>query len=659
MENTVSAPTVSQRMLPAIYISWSFASSLVQREVIRRVRRYGLAVGLDIVAVTAAFEAAVLLRFVDTNSAAVQLRSLLGACFLAGVLYATTAYLLGLHHRLWRYASLKDGFALMRAVGIAAMLIGGLDLMGVAARPGSPLGPRSRALPLSVVFGGGLLSFLFLGCLKAWPKVVLARRSAQARKQSAGTTRVLIVGAGQAGAGLAARLALNSALGYRVMGFVDDNSANWHGRIRGIPILGPLDAIPHLADELAIDLIAIALPSALPMRIGEIIAICQQTSASIKILPGLNEVVGRQTHALYLREVNVADLLGREVVPLRSSEARDFVEAKTILVTGAAGSIGSELCRQLVSYGPAAVVALDNNETGLFELAESLRTHPEGARLNVHIGDITDVEGMARLFRTTRPQVVFHAAAYKHVPLLEHHPEQAVRINVLGTYHLCCLARQFDVATFVFVSSDKAADPVSVLGISKRSGEIVVQGLAGSGDGATRFCAVRFGNVIGSRGSVVPTFTQQIERGGPVTVTDREATRYFMTISEACRLVILTSTIADGGGLFLLDMGNPVRIADLAAKMIRLRGLRVERDVPIVYTGLRPGERLHEVLAGPDEQLQPTGHSKIHRVTHHGEMPTLAALEQRMQVLQESLARGDRAQLKERLFEVMSSKALV
>lgn len=360
-----------------------------------------------------------------------------------------------------------------------------------------------------------------------------------------------------------------------------------------------------------------------------------------------------------LHELNVADLLEREIAPPHSIEAQIMLKGQVLLVTGAAGSIGSELCKQLLSYQPERVIALDTNETGLFDLAENLRAHPYGDRLLLRIGDITDVPRMSYLFEEEQPQTIFHAAAYKHVPLLEQHPDQAVRTNALATYHLCRMAEVYGVRRFVFISSDKAAAPVSVLGASKRIGEMIIQSLAQSTNSDTCFCAVRFGNVIGSRGSVVPVFAQQIERGGPVTVTHPDATRYFMTIPEACGLVIVTAAIADAGGLYMLDMGEPVSINDLAIKMIGWRGLRVGKDIPIIYTGLRPGERLHETLAADGEELVQTAHRKIYRVTQSEHLPVLLEIVGWMHSLDEQFQPGRNEQIRERLFEIVREHALI
>ncbi len=360
-----------------------------------------------------------------------------------------------------------------------------------------------------------------------------------------------------------------------------------------------------------------------------------------------------------LHDLNVADLLEREVVPPQSAEAQSMLKGQALLVTGAAGSIGSELCKQLLDYEPATVIALDTNETGLFDLSQNLRSHAHTQRLVLRIGDINDTPSMARLFEEYTPQVVFHAAAYKHVPLLEQHPDQATRTNALATYHLCRLAQDYAVRRFVFISSDKAAEPISVLGASKRVGEMVIQSFARSNAEPTCFCAVRFGNVIGSRGSVVPVFARQIEGGGPVTVTHPEATRYFMTIPEACGLVIVTSAIAETGGLYMLEMGTPVRIQDLATKMIRWSGLRVGRDISIVYTGLRPGERLHETLASAGEKFVPTKHHKIYGVMPAEEMPAFSEIVVWMDALEQHLQHGRKEQLRAQLFEMVHESALI
>jgi FlaA1/EpsC-like NDP-sugar epimerase len=495
-----------------------------------------------------------------------------------------------------------------------------------------------------------------LGGLKLLPRFIA---NSQLSGEKTGAVRLLIVGAGTAGAMLASRLIGDSRLGYRVMGFVDDDPAKWSRRMHGQLVWGSVDTLPKVVADQEIDLIAIAIPSASPERTSQIITLCQETSAAIRILPGLREMVGDMPITLNLREVNVADLLGREVIPLRLEQTHAALEGKIILVTGGAGSIGSELCRQLITYSPARVIALDNNETGLFDLAASLTGRPHSELLQLQIGDLTDRQGLARIFEREHPQVVFHAAAYKHVPLLEAHPDQAIRVNVLGTYDLAQVAREYEVEHFVFVSSDKAADPINMLGASKRMGELITLAMAGTCDGVTRYCAVRFGNVIGSRGSVVPTFARQIEMGGPVTVTDPEMTRYFMTIPEACGLVIVTSTIGDSGGLYVLDMGEPVRLVDVASKMIRLRGLRIGQDIEIAFIGKRPGEKLHEALTASTEELTSTAHSKISRVSPSLDAPTVSTVDEWMQRMRKSLSAESQDALRAELLQMTLAHAVL
>lgn len=354
------------------------------------------------------------------------------------------------------------------------------------------------------------------------------------------------------------------------------------------------------------------------------------------------------------REIDVTSLLEREIISLDIAGRAASLKGRRILVTGAAGSIGSELCRQLLRYEPALLIALDTNETGLFDLMEDLNTlsYQSNAHLYPFIGDVTDKQRMVCLFAEKRPEIVFHAAAYKHVPLLEQYPDLAIRTNSFATNQLCLLAQEYEVDCFVLISTDKAVDPVSVMGASKRLAEMIVQARARLAHGRTRFCAVRFGNVIGSRGSVVPIFTRQIEKGGPLTVTDPEATRYFMTIPEACMLLILTSVVAEQGGLYLLNMGSPVRILDLAGKMLGLYGFR-ERDIPIVYTGLRPGERLHETLIAADEEVAPTISDNILCISPKGVPLSLDTLLQYLAALEKSLQLGDNVRLREHLFEIV------
>jgi FlaA1/EpsC-like NDP-sugar epimerase len=620
----------------------------IQQNVVRRVRRYSRSVLLDIVTATVAFETVACLRYLDLPAFPdMQAVRLLLPSALIGALYAIISYAFGLHRRLWRYASVRDLLLLLDATLALAPVV--LLMSAFHVWPIS-------TMPMSVLVGGFLLFAPYLAGVKLAPRL----RHSWTPRPKGPVTRVLIAGAGQAAATLAQRLMMNSVDGYRIVGFVDDNESKWNRGLHGRPVFGPIEWIPQIVRQQNIDLVAIAMPIAGPERISEVIALCQRTSVSIKILPSLNDTLGASARSAYLRDVNVADLIGREVIALESQDTERLIAGKVVLVTGAAGSIGSELCRQLMRLRPGRLIALDTNETGLFDLVEGLRGPDTSVdALIPRIGDITDVQDMEALFRELRPALVFHAAAYKHVPLLEDHPQQAARTNVLGTLVVSRLAQRYGVERFIFISSDKAADPINVLGESKRLGELIVQSLAHDESGGALFSAVRFGNVIGSRGSVVPTFERQIEAGGPVTVTVPEATRYFMTIPEACGLVLLAATIAEQSSLFLLDMGEPVVIAELAKKMIRMKGLRVDHDIPIVYTGLRPGEKVHERLAATDERLERTRYNKILQVTGMPTPPAPEQLDAWMAVIAERAAQSDIPGLRDLLTQYARTSAAV
>lgn len=607
----------------------------IRFHIIRRVRSYWRAVLQDTLTVALAFETVGCMRFLDrTPFPLPTVVQLAAPSLLLGLIYAVISYAYGIHRRLWRYGSIRELELLLDAALTMIPVI--LALLALKVYP-------FTTMPRSVVLGGYLLFPPYLAGIKLLPRVYHSLVASRQKNVAEPMTRVLIAGAGQAAATLAQRLMASSANGYEVVGYVDDDESKWNKGLHGRSVFGPMEWIPEIVARLNVDMVAIAIPAVGPERISEIITLCQKTSASIKILPSLSDTLGIGARSEYLRDVNVADLIGREVVALESDETSHLIAGKIVLVTGAAGSIGSELCRQVVRLRPKRLIALDNNETGLFDLVEGL--HREGFARDImmpRIGDITDQEALDSLFRDQRPEVVFHAAAYKHVPLLEEHPHQAARTNVLGTYYLCRAAQRYGVARFIFISSDKAADPVNVLGESKRMGELIVQSMAQADGGKTTlFSAVRFGNVIGSRGSVVPTFQRQIEVGGPVTVTDPGVTRYFMTIPEACGLVLLAATLADQSSLFLLDMGEPVKIADLAAKMIRMKGLRIGQDIALVFTGLRPGEKMHEALTATGEHLERTRYPKILQVVDMPAPPAPTKLDQWMDEFTEKANRVD------------------
>ncbi len=514
-------------------------------------------------------------------------------------LHVSSNLLTRMYWRGWRYASLHDALALGQSVALASGLALVIDAL-LSWRP----------LPLTVVPVGGLLALVGMG---------LARFRGQIYQELAVTlsrskrSRLLIIGAGRSGQWLARETLFAPTLGYQPVCFVDDDPEKLGQRCHGIVVAGNRHDIQHLVQTYRIDAIVLAISSLNVETQREILAYCEETAARVKIMARLPDLLTHQFESELFRDARLEDLLGRPPV---SFGERNLAEAlgQSVMITGAAGSIGSELARQVVSSGPQRLILLDVNESGLFDLALELEPlcKERDVKLELVVGNVSRAERIAKLFALHRPEVVFHAAAYKHVPLMESHPGEAAIINVIGTYNVCQAAAQTGCQRFVFISTDKAVEPSNVMGATKRLGEQIVQGFAAAGKG--NFTAIRFGNVLGSRGSVVPTFARQIEQGGPLTITHRDATRYFMTIPEAVSLIIEAAHQARGGEIFILDMGNPVSIMDLARKMIRLHGLRPEQDIHIQEIGLRPGEKLHESLASRSEALAATNHPRVSRV---------------------------------------------
>ncbi len=428
------------------------------------------------------------------------------------------------------------------------------------------------------------------------------------RVEGASNRRILIVGAGTAGSMMLTEIKGHPHLGQAV-GLIDDDPAKQGSRIGDVRVVGFTKDIPEVAQTLRIDQIVVAVPSASPRQIREILDLCTQTRCDLRIMPGLFELMNKQALLGQLREVRIEDLLGRDPVELDATSVASYIKGKTVLVTGGGGSIGSELCRQIATYRPQKLVILDVYENSAYDLQQELkRKYPE-LSFDVVIASVRDRDRIDQLMSFYRPHLVFHAAAHKHVPLMEFNPMEAVKNNVFGTLNLAESASIYGVKRFVMISTDKAVNPTNVMGCSKRVAELII--LAMDKVSETEFVAVRFGNVLGSNGSVIPLFKRQIENGGPVTVTHPDIIRYFMTIPEAVQLVLQAGALAEGGEIFLLDMGEPVRIDDLARKLIRLSGYEPDVDIHIVYTGLRPGEKLYEELLLAEEETEPTRISKI------------------------------------------------
>ncbi len=416
--------------------------------------------------------------------------------------------------------------------------------------------------------------------------------------------RILVIGAGEAGRMVSREIATHPELGFTVTGFVDDDPAKRGTVIDGSTVLGGKAEIAVLVAREQVTLVIIAIPSAPGRVIRDIVSACRDCAVRVRIVPGIFEIIAGDVHLNNIRPIRVEDLLGRETVRVESA---GLVRGKRVLVTGAAGSIGSELCRQILRGEPGELYALDNGETELFNLGQELGGHQGYVPV---MGDIRDRQRMTAVFAAVEPHLVFHAAAYKHVPMMERAPGEAVKTNVFGTQAVVELAVAHGVERFVLISSDKAVNPTNVMGATKRLAERVVLAAAG---GPTKCAVVRFGNVLASRGSVVPIFQAQIAAGGPLTVTHPDAVRYFMTIPEAAQLVIKAGGFGEHGEIFLLDMGDPIRIQDLARNLITLSGLRPDQDIEVTFSGLRPGEKLFEELLTSGEGIEPTAHPKIFR----------------------------------------------
>lgn len=459
-------------------------------------------------------------------------------------------------------------------------------------------------IPRSVAIASGALAAALAGGLRVAPRL-----GREIWHCPSGGRRVLVVGAGRAGEALVREMQRLPELRLDPVGFVDDLALKWGSRIHGVPVLGGPAALRNLVRRHGVDEIILAVPSATGVQMRRLVQCCQSAGVPYRTAPGIREIFDGRVRVQAVREVRIEDLLGRHPAAFDVHSARSLLVDRRVLVTGAAGSIGSELCRQILAHAPWSLVLVDQNETGLFELEQEILQRRPDARCDAVVCDVARPERVDNLLRRTRPHVVFHAAAYKHVPLMERCPVEAVANNVFGTFVVASAAEEHGVETFVLISTDKEVTPSSVMGATKRLARLAVQTLAARG--RCRFVTVRFGNVLGSQGSVLHTFRKQILAGGPVTVTHPDVKRYFMTIPEAVQLILQGAVIGRNGEILILDMGDPVRIADMAHHMIRLSGLEPGKDVPVIFVGLRPGEKLEERLWMDDEQPRRTSHAGI------------------------------------------------
>lgn len=639
------------------FADWIAPASLARRLLNVRNRHMAL---VDLVLLPLAAFLAFSLRL-DAVVIRPHLFSLLIYAITAPLIKIPVLYLMGIYARFWQYASVEEVVVLGWAAIIGAAAQGAI-LVGVAA-PLQIVDPIPRSIPLIDVF-------TTLACV-AGPRFILRLATQKAQQRAKDTQphvspqRVLIAGAGDAGALVLREIEANPQTGLVPVGFVDDDPGKQGLYIRRRRVLGSCQEIPSLVRRYHVDQVIISMPRASGQAIRRIVNLCDAVGVRARIIPGVYELLTDEAPLRHIRNVQIEDLLRREPVQTDVEQVAALLRGRRVLVTGAGGSIGSELCRQIVRCQPAALVLLGHGENSIFEihneLSRSLSKREAAGSMKIElipvIADVRFADRLQMIFERYRPEIVFHAAAHKHVPLMESNIEDAITNNVLGTRNLVEVSMARGVTHFVLISSDKAVNPTSIMGASKRVAEQIVQ--AAAQRSGQCFVAVRFGNVLGSRGSVVPFFQKQIAAGGPVTVTHPEVRRYFMTIPEAVQLVLQAATLGKGGEVFVLDMGEPVRIVDLARDLIRLSGLEPGRDIEMRFTGLRPGEKLFEELFLASETYAPTRHHKI--FVYRNGLPAEGTAASEVRTTQDPLDiagldaliaaahRGDRAQIRDLL----------
>jgi len=553
---------------------------------------------MDAFLISISFYAALALRF-DNVIPGIYMESLRSNIIIF-VMIKLMVFVVGkMYHSLWKYASISELVQIMFTIFFANLMV--VSYAYLIGDINNVIFPRSVYV-IAVILDIFLIGGVRIG-YRALPAKLKKYKSWGAKK------RVLIIGAGDAGAMLVKEINNHSALNSKIAAFVDDDPTKLGLRIGGAPVAGNTEEVPRIVKKYGIDEIIIAIPSAGRSQIQDIVAKCKRTKAKLKILPGIYEIIGGKVTISQVRDVQIEDLLGREQIKLDTNEIRKFIKYKKVMVTGAGGSIGSELCRQILHFQPSELILVEIYENSVYDLQNELNRKYEDLNLKVIIASVRDRDRMEEVIGTHRPDVIFHAAAHKHVPLMESNPKEAVKNNVFGTLNVAQMADRFGVQKFVLISTDKAVNPTNIMGATKRLCEMIVQSI--DKESKTEFAAVRFGNVLGSNGSVIPLFKRQISQGGPVTLTHEDIIRYFMSIPEATQLVLQAGAMAKGGEIFILDMGEPVKIIDLARDLIRLSGFEPDVDIPIKITGLRPGEKLYEELLLDEEGISKTVHEKI------------------------------------------------
>lgn len=572
-------------------------STLIEKNQFLVIKRIFLVV-YDIIAVIAASMLALFIRF-EGNYTAIPRAYIVKSLQYAPVIIIVTAvvfYGLRLYSSLWTFAGAPELINITFACALSALAqMTVMVLFDVRM-------PRSYY----ILYGVALWMLVFLSRFSYRGIRTLIKR----QESGAATSRVMIVGAGAAGNLLVKEIRNSNHVSKRVVCIIDDDKSKEGSYLHGVKVMGNRQNIPELVKQCRIDEIIIAMPSAPAKEIKEILDVCKETGCDLKRLPGVYQLVNGEVGISKLKEVDVNDLLGREPVKVDLSAIMDYVAGKVVLVTGGGGSIGSEICRQVAGHNPKMLVLVDIYENTTYDIQNELKNRFPDLNLVVLIASVRNTKRMDMIFETYRPDIVYHAAAHKHVPLMEDSPNEAVKNNVLGTWKVVQAADKWKVKRFVMISTDKAVNPTNIMGATKRICEMIIQTY--NSRSRTEFVAVRFGNVLGSNGSVIPLFKRQIEQGGPVTVTHPDIIRYFMTIPEAVSLVLQAGAYAKGGEIFVLDMGEPVKIADLARNLILLSGHKPGEDIQIIYTGLRPGEKLYEEMLMHEEGLQDTENKLIH-----------------------------------------------
>ncbi len=545
----------------------------------------------------------VLMLVADYNELIYRFGLILGLVFSACITFGIVLTLFGNYRVFWSYAGAREYVRVSCSLAVSSFITLVIDYL--IRRNSFYLALRYRfVLCVAAMFVSSALILMVRMLVRG-----LNRLNKEYHSQSVDVVRTLIVGAGEGATMFIKEIKNNKKLSNKIIGLVDDDVTKNNLIIRGVKVLGVIEDIPKLAEKYDIEEIVIAIPSLKAERSKQILNICAETNCEVKICTGLESMKEGEFNQSKIRSVQIEDLLGREPILLDNEEIKGYIKDRVIFVTGGGGSIGSELCRQIMKYNPEKLVIIDIYENNAYDLQMELNKEYPDNKPDVIIASVRDMDRLDSLFDKYRPYIVFHAAAHKHVPLMETSPGEAIKNNVFGTYNTAKCADKYGVHRFVMISTDKAVNPTNVMGATKRICEMIVQCMQQISK--TEFVAVRFGNVLGSNGSVIPLFKKQIEAGGPVTVTHKDITRFFMTIPEAAHLVLQAASYANGGEIFVLDMGQPVRIYDLAVNLIKLSGFRPGVDIDIEVTGLRPGEKLYEELLMNEEGLKDTKHKKI------------------------------------------------